>query len=151
MRYDSKTGAFVDTFATGGISRVGFAVLTFGKDSNLYVANFRADSISRYDGQTGELIDLFVPTNSAELDGPVEPIFGPDGNLYVGSSNTDVVLRYDGKTGAFIDDFIPAGSGGLDKPVALVFVQEVPEPEAGLGVLAVGITLTLFHHSRQRK
>ena len=75
----------------------------------------------RYDGTTGQFMDVFVPADLLWLDAPRGLAFGPDGNLYVASLNTDDVLRYDGATGAILGAFVKAGSGGLDGPVGLLF------------------------------
>ena len=80
-----------------------------------------ADSVLRYDGATGELIDEFVAAGSGGLDSPRSLIFNSDGMLYVSSYGGDSVLRYDGTTGAFIDEFATTGSGGLDGPWSMTF------------------------------
>jgi hypothetical protein len=77
----------------------------------------------RFDGATGELIDLFV----SAVDGGVSAlVFGPDNNLYASNTNNSRVLRYDGATGAFIDVFIPSGSGGLLTSHYLCFTNSDP-------------------------
>jgi hypothetical protein len=77
----------------------------------------------RFDGTTGELIDLFV----SAVDGGVSAlIFGPDNNLYASNTNNSRVLRYDGATGAFIDVFIPSGRGGLLTSHYLCFTNTDP-------------------------
>ena len=105
--------------------------LTFGSDNNLYVASLISSEVKRYNGQTGEFINTFVPYSSGGLmNGATGLTFGSDNNLYVssisgrfaGNSNRNSsVLRYDGQTGAFIDAFVPANSGGLDDPAGLAF------------------------------
>lgn len=87
--------------------------LAFGPDGNLYAVSSSTDSVFRYDGATGDLIDEFVAPASGGLDFPIGLAFGPDGNLYVASAANDNVLRYDGTTGAFLDVFVAAGAGGL--------------------------------------
>lgn len=83
--------------------------------------------IVRYNGQTGEPVNLFVPPGRGDLgsgcsDAPLGILVGPDGHLYVASGGAvDTVLRYDGLTGAFIDTFVTDGSGGLDQPASLAF------------------------------
>lgn len=103
----------------------------------LVVSSFSSHSVLRYDGTTGDLIDIFVPTQSGGLLFPGGAAIGADGNLYVTSTDPFLsdfgrdpnvpdgrVLRYDGATGAFIDEFVPLlplGSGGLRNPTQLVF------------------------------
>ena len=74
---------------------------------------------------TGDLLDLFVPSNSGGLNNPRGMAFGPDGSLYVVSSDTHSVLRYQGLAGSapgtFVDEFVETGSGGLSFPYRAVF------------------------------
>lgn len=84
LRY-SSSGVFIDTFATGhGLMRpYGNA---FGPDGNLYVASFRSDQILRFNGSTGEFIDVFAKGNGTAaglLNGPNDLGFAPNGKLYV--------------------------------------------------------------------
>jgi len=123
LRYDGITGAFIDKFVgdnpntaadeTGGLSRP--YGLAFGPDGNFYVSSFLSDQILRYNGKTGQFIDVFASGNqqAGGLNGPNGLLFAPDGNLYVttqGSVARDgkadysagfpsQVLRYNPQTG----------------------------------------------------
>ena len=141
LRYDERTGDYLDIFIPTGTGGLGTPHgLVFGPDGNLYVCSAGPDSILRYDGITGDPLPsrgnsgaTFVPSDSGGLTfgGPAAGgawlIFGPDGNLYVTSGSTggspadSKVLRFNGTTGEFIDAFVPAGSGGLQGPRGLVF------------------------------
>ncbi len=130
FRYNGATGEFMDVFVPGGSGGLRRPlVLVFGPDGNLYVGDvgnlaLGGRAIRRYDGTTGEFIDVFVPPGSGGLSDPSDPqlfVFGPDGNLYVASQVTDRILRFHGTTGAFLGDLVPAGSGGLDAPSGLTF------------------------------
>lgn len=93
LRYDGITGAFIDKFVgdnpntttdeTGGLSRP--YGLAFGPDGNFYVSSFLTDQILRYNGKTGQFIDVFAVGNqqAGGLNGPNGLLFAPDGNLYV--------------------------------------------------------------------
>ncbi|MGL4499404.1 MAG: hypothetical protein ACRCU2_10130 [Planktothrix sp.] len=93
LRYDGITGTFIDEFIgdnsntaideTGGLFRPYGAV--FGPDGYFYVSSFLTDQILRYDGQTGEFLDVFAFGNQQPggLNGPDGLLFAPDGNLYV--------------------------------------------------------------------
>jgi ELWxxDGT repeat protein len=114
--------------------------ISFGPDGNgdglqdLYVADWTGPEgpdeyglgrILRFDGITGEFLDVFVPANP-DLGHPWTLVFAPDGpgnslDLYVGSLATSAILRYDGETGAFLGEFVPSGSGGLSGPLAMTF------------------------------
>lgn len=122
-------GRYVDAFVwddpltpqneTGGLD--GPTAAVFGPDGNLYVASFNDDRVLRYDGATGQFMNVFVAPSSGGLDGPdAGMVFGPDGHLYVPSFNSNRVVRYDGTTGLLIDVFIRAQSG-LRNPRMLCF------------------------------
>ncbi|MEO1133017.1 MAG: PEP-CTERM sorting domain-containing protein [Cyanobacteria bacterium J06639_1] len=114
LRYDGRTGKFIDTFTKGGTLFRPYGN-AFGPDGNLYVSSFRTDEIARFDGATGQFIDIFAAgTRTANgLNGPNDLLFGPDGALYVSTQGSvadgtgDItfafdsqVLRYDIATGA---------------------------------------------------
>ena len=118
LRYDGATGRFIDAFVptgSGGLTRP--RASTFEPDGALYVSSqsvsFVREGVTfhdvlRYDGETGEFIDVFAVTSNGRSEG-LE--FGPDGYLYVGQRTTGSVLRFDGESGALIDEFIPGGLG----------------------------------------
>lgn len=66
LRYDGVSGRFIDKFVgdnpnttadeTGGLSRP--YGLAFGADGNFYVSSFLTDQILRYNGKTGQFIDV---------------------------------------------------------------------------------------------
>ena len=123
LRFDGNTGEFIDVFASKD-ELINPAALTFGLDGNLYVSssgffdpNSTGTGVVRFDGNTGEFIDIF--TSGGNLTGPVGLGFGLDDNLYVSSNSTNEVLRFDGRTGEFIDVF--ASGNGLDGPAGLKF------------------------------
>jgi sugar lactone lactonase YvrE len=113
LRFDGRTGAFIDEFATSALLKRPYGN-AFGPDGNLYVASFRSDQILRFDGKTGAFIDVFAQGNGQAdgLNGPNDLLFGPDGKLYVTTQGSvangagDIsfdfesqVLRYDINTG----------------------------------------------------
>lgn len=133
LRYRADDGVFVDAFVdddpgtpadeTGGLD--GPTAAVFGADGRLYVASFNTDAVLRYDGRSGAFLDVFVASNSANLNGPdVGMVFGPDGHLYVPSYWNHTVKKYDALSGAPIGvngSFVTFRSGGLANPRALVF------------------------------
>src|SRR4051794_26152371 len=79
--------------------------------TGLFVSSHDSNSVVRFDGKTGRLIDVFVSPGSGGLSGTHGLAFGPDGNLYVNNRYGHNILRFDGRTGAFLDVFVPKGSG----------------------------------------
>ncbi len=56
-RFDGATGAFIDVFASGGGIDESEGI-GFGPDGNLYVVSESTDEVFRYDGVTGDFIDI---------------------------------------------------------------------------------------------
>jgi sugar lactone lactonase YvrE len=122
LRYDGKTGKFLDTFAIGGGLQRPYGS-AFGPDGDLYVSSFLTDQILRYDGQTGAFKGVFATGNglSGGLNGPNGLLFvGND--LYVSTEGSvagefpglpSQVLKYDLATGdstVFVDQPDPQES-----------------------------------------
>lgn len=84
LRFDGKTGAFLNRFDRGGMLMRPYGS-AFGPDGNLYVSSFRSDQILRYGGTTGDFIDVFAAgTGTANgLNGPNDLLFNDSGDLYV--------------------------------------------------------------------
>lgn len=147
LRYDGKTGKFLDIFASGGglIRPYGAA---FGPDGYLYVSSFLTDQILRYDGRSGKFIDVFATGNGQPggLNGPNDLLFTPDGSLYV---TTQGSVATNGK---------PDFSAGLPSQVlrfniatkqATVFIDQPQPSPASFGFvsflgLALGLQNDLF-------
>ncbi|MCP5143382.1 MAG: DUF4347 domain-containing protein [Gammaproteobacteria bacterium] len=77
--------------------------LAYGPDGNLYVADYGAGKVVRFDGTTGAFIDDFVASG---LSNPLGLEFGPDGKLYVANRGSAGVLRYDAGSGALDAGFV---------------------------------------------
>ena len=127
LRYDDKTGEFIDTFIPENANGLdGLSGMKIGPDRLLYVISIRTDSILRYNHLTGAIIDTFITDDT--LDFIEDLTFGSDGNLYLSSlsreQSRNKVARYDGKTGAFIDNFVAPGSGGISGPVGIDFGED---------------------------
>lgn len=91
--------------------------LAFGPEGTLYVISSRPTRVLRYDGNSGEFLDEFIPRGAGGLRGGQTLVFGPDGNLYIPSFWTDNVPRFDGKTGSFIDMFVTYDRKQLIGPI----------------------------------
>ena len=114
------TPRFLDTFITSHGELAYASKIAFQPSGDLLVGSVYSDTVWRYDGSTGEMIEQFIAAGSGGLQYPGGLAYGPDGYLYVCSQGTDQVLRYDGLTGAFDSVFVD-GSGGLDWPFELTF------------------------------
>jgi DNA-binding beta-propeller fold protein YncE len=140
LRFNGRTGAFIDVFATGLVVPQD---LVFGPDGKLYVSNGAANSVSWFDGISGVSLGTFIPTGSGGLNGPIGLVFGPDGDLFIASAFTNSVKRFNGSTGAFVDDFASIAGHG-DTPTDLAF-----GPDGNLYVVSrdVGTSILRFNGS----
>ncbi|MCY1075611.1 Vgb family protein [Archangium lansingense] len=76
LRFDGRTGAFIDVFVPLGSGGLTFAGdLLFGTDRNLYVTNFLNGEVLRFDGRTGSFLGAFVPAGSGGLERPIPLTF----------------------------------------------------------------------------
>jgi hypothetical protein len=123
-----QPGQFLKVFCNTGMDS-GPAELTFGPDSNLYVAcqNFtnggasKSGTVNRYEGPSGpspgQFIDTFVSKGAGGVEYPRSPMFDSQGHLYVAEPQLNEVLRYEGPNeatpGAFLDTYVTSGQGGL--------------------------------------
>ncbi len=106
LRYNSTTGALIDTFIQGFIQPMEMIV---GDDNYLYISDRGFNQIRRYSLITGAFIDVLARNLSA----PVGMTFGADGMLYVNQKNGNKVLKIDptdGTTTVFITNQL----GGLN-------------------------------------
>ncbi|HOW74271.1 MAG TPA: PEP-CTERM sorting domain-containing protein [Phycisphaerae bacterium] len=78
VRFDGRTGAFIDVFVpAGGPGRLSSPTgVLFGPDGNLYVASSGTDLIQRYNGTTGDFIDTFA--SGGGLNQPWRMVFTPE-------------------------------------------------------------------------
>lgn len=122
LRYNGKTGAFINAFANSASGLSDPAGLVFHKGS-LYVASSSSPgAVLRYNASNGQFQGDFVAPGSAGLTDPEGLTFGPDGNLYV-TTDGGSVLRFDGTTGAPIGTgvFVAQNSGGLQSARGVAF------------------------------
>jgi streptogramin lyase len=118
LRY-SDSGAFLGAFVASGSGGLNNprAVIS-GPDGNIYVSQGTGptDPIRRYDGHTGEFIDIFASQGGIS---PFGIVFGPDGHLYAASFSSNNVVRFNGVDGHFMGTFT-FGASAL-APRGLVF------------------------------
>ncbi len=95
------------------------SVLAQSAAVELLVSSRNTNSVKRFNGETGDYIDDFVPSNSGGLSATQEVLFGFDGNLLVSGRGNTHILMYDGQTGAFIGNF--TSGYDLDNPTKTTF------------------------------
>jgi len=139
LRYDGRTGAFVDVFVDSAAGNLDGpdAGMTFGPDGDLFVPSFWNDRVKRFDGATGDFLDNFLKPTSG-LTNPRQILFHGPWAL-ASSEGSDQVLRFDAATGDFLGVLVgddpntgPDESGGLDAPTGMAVTPE------GLVVASLG-------------
>jgi sugar lactone lactonase YvrE len=143
LRFDPKTGAFIDHFTKFGASGKDFIRpygCAFGPDGHLYVASFRTDEIMRFDGQTGAFIDVFARGEGVadSLNGPNDLLFTPAGKLLV--TTQGCVAKRDG-TGQIAYKF-PSQILEYDLTTKAARVFATPGPLDGKGSFSSLLGLT---------
>lgn len=130
LRYDARTGAFVDVFvaaAAGGLNGPD-AGMSFGTGGDLFVPAYFNNQIKRYSGLNGGYLGIFASNATSGISRPRMIAFPGDGFAYVASEANDRVVALDAATGAFVRNVVidnpstPANeTGGLDAPSAVAF------------------------------
>ena len=117
-KLDGSSGALIGEFVTrrsGGLRTI--YAMEFGPDGNLYVSSNSTGNVYRYDGTTGEYIDIFV--EAAIRRAAVYFTFGPDGNLYGGAE--DYVHLFDGTTGGYVQELARLSNGIINDGEDITF------------------------------
>ena len=106
LRFDKFSGNQVDTISGGGLQQPNNLAFY---DDDLSVTSAGSDQVLRYDGDTGNFIEVFIsnfPIGSPiPLDLPRGLVFR-NNSLYVANEETDSVLKFSAVTGAYIDTFV---------------------------------------------
>lgn len=112
-RHDALTGTTLGTFVVAPNAGFNAVALAFGPDENLYVTDAWTSSIWRYNGSTGDFIDIFVPSGSGGLGEPHGLAFSPDGGALMvsGDLNSDI-LKFSATTGMFQGTFTASDAQG---------------------------------------
>jgi len=76
--------------------------------------------VVRYDGATGDLIDVFAEGYDDHIDRPANVRRGPDGHLYVAGFGHGDIVRFDLSTATMMDVFFQDRIL-LEEPVELIF------------------------------
>ncbi len=110
-------GDFIDDFILDPRLRTPRDIVFHNDD--LYIANFDGNNILRYDGITGDFIEVFA--SGSTLSGPSGLTFGPDGNLFVSNSAFENILNFSGQDGKFNGEFVKSNDSQLNLPQGLKF------------------------------
>jgi len=138
-RFDVESGECLGIFAQGSGMFRPYGLAFSPDNAYLYVASFKSDQLLRFDGITGDFVDVYAEgTVEADgLNGPNILAFGPDGKLYVttqGSYSVNGTLEY-----AFESQVIVYDLSSNDNS-ASVFIPQ-PEPINGY-ISLLGIEFT---------
>jgi hypothetical protein len=120
MRYDGRTGAFIDTFIAPGTGELIFPSDLLFRGDTLLISDTQL-GVLRFDANTGAPLGVFIAPGSGGLSSFQQITLGPSGDLFASDRQGGRVLRYDGATGAFAGTFVDMGSGGLGEPTGLDF------------------------------
>ncbi len=94
--------------------------LGFPTPSTLFVSDYDANAIVRYDGVTGEPLGVFATGAPQRVDRPAGVRLGPDGRLYTAGFGQGDIVRYDVRSGAMMGVFF-WDTTLLEEPVELAF------------------------------
>jgi serine/threonine protein kinase/sugar lactone lactonase YvrE len=133
LRFDALSGTLIDSFLKPSQSGVENPLddpldLTFGPDGHLYVTSRGTDAnpdnnqVLRFDGHTGNFIDVFA----TGLQRAISLDFGDDGNLYVGNRETNAVQRFN-RNGASLGNFIENAAGSEGKLRQVLFGADLTD------------------------
>lgn len=105
-RYDDNGNYIEDFILSGGGGITIPSGLAIGPDNNLYVSDGPSNRVLRFDGKTGDFIDVFA--EHPQLFGPTDLEFRGN-NLFIGMWNQSTfqggVSRFNATTGAFEQSF----------------------------------------------
>jgi hypothetical protein len=124
LRYNGRTGVFLDSPIYGDPQLVNPAGMIFGPDGyTLYVVSTFNATVLRYNlqrpGSPGQLVADLGTMGATGI------VFGPDGMLYVNTRFSNGVMRCDVSVpGGDCQDFVTPGSGGLERSGGSVFGRD---------------------------
>lgn len=106
-RYDGVTGAYVDTFVSGGDLTSPTAITWW--NGQMLVSSFGNRKVIRYDAATGGALGEIATGNN-----PMHSRVGPDGLLYLSEFGANRISKYDLTTGLSVGSFNFSMNGPID-------------------------------------
>jgi len=88
--------------------------------SQLFISDYRANAIFRYDGASGDFVGVFAEGSEQHVNRPAGVRLGPAHQLYAAGFGRGEVVRYDVHSGAMMDVFY-WDTALLEEPVELAF------------------------------
>jgi sugar lactone lactonase YvrE len=136
LRYNGTTGAFMDSFAGGGVGGewVYGRGMAFDQDGNLYVGD-SGNFVHRYNSQGNSLGDLLVGSVNPSLSKPFGMTFNAQGDLLITSRDSNSVVQYN----SGVDVTLSAASS---TPVSVNYTTEDGSALAGTNYYALSGTVT---------
>jgi len=89
----------------------------------IFVSDYGADAIFRYDGLTGAFEGVFAEGRSQKVDRPASVRLGPDGMVYQAGFGQGDIVRFDATSGVMMDVFY-RDTTLLEEPVELDFMGD---------------------------
>jgi len=132
LRFDGRTGRFVDVFVPPSSILNGPHGLAFTKEGDAFIATRFSSSLLVYDGKTNAVRQILIENGTYKLQTDIAPdlmfrdlnsiSLGPDGRVYVASYQTGDIFRFDQETGALVDRFVSTRDAhGMNHPHNVLF------------------------------
>ena len=100
VRYDGKTGAYMDDFVQSGSGGLMEPTgMTFGPNGDLYVSSYTDGKIRKYNGLNGNFIEVFVDTmDSVVYRLEMGLVFSPYDTVLYAAASTGELFRFHANT-----------------------------------------------------
>ena len=118
LRFDGKTGEFVDVFIPPSAILNGPHGMAFTKEGNVFVAARFSSSLLLHDSKNNKVRQIVVEKEKYKFNNKIDPelVFrdlnsisvGPDGKVYVASYQTGDIFQFDRQTGDLLNRFVNA-------------------------------------------
>lgn len=132
LRFNGKTGEFVDVFVPPSAMLNGPHGLAFTREGNVFVATRYSSSLLIHDSKGNKVRQLLIENGKYKLANKIDPklVFrdfnsisvGPDGKVYVASYQTGDIFQFDRQTGNLLSRFVSTHeTHGMKHPHNVMF------------------------------